>query len=273
MEIISFIPSECMDFPILKNFMTIKELINISIVNKYFNKVSKKQIKKQINELFNFIEKLEKIHILKNNTSLYTYNLEENAINNSTSTNLQNIQREILPYVNENKKTQYNPLYWYNLFGKTLNPQELALYYLYFVLNYHVSGRMECGDIPYLMISKWNCVSYEDGYIKSLAGLDNSIKMSQNKNETEHYLSIKQITNFQKMHDDNSIQFKENDIDFNYMYPNADIIHKISIDLELFKKTYSYIKNNGKFTQDMRKCIYPSLKDAIIDIYSAPIIS
>lgn len=272
MEIISFIPSECMDFPILNDFMTIEDLKNISMVNKYFNHVSKKQMNKQMNELFNFIEKLEKMHILINNSSLYsyepTYNLEENAINNSTSTNLQNIQREILPYVNESKKTQYNPLYWYNLFGKKLNPQELALYYAYFILNYHTpSGRVESTNMPYLMITIWNCVSYEDGFIKSLPGIDNSFSMSRNKNEVEHYILFKKLTKIEKMDDNNKLKtFEYNyDIEFDSMssFPN----NMFSIDIELLKNIYTYIKKNGICDQNMRKYIYPSIKDAIMKIY------
>lgn len=255
-QIISFIPIEILDFPILKDFMTFKELKNISMVNKHFNDVSKKQKNKQIKKLLDFTEKLEKIIILKNNSSLYsyepTYNSETYSVNNSTLDNLQEIQREILPYVNENKKTQYNPLYWYNLFGGTLNPQELALYYLYFVLNYHTpSARIEITKKG-ILESKFNCVSYEDGFIKSLPGIDNSYSTS-NDNQIEYYLMFKKMSHFENDY---------YDIEF-YMNPM-----KFSIDIELLKNVYTYIKKRGILTEDMRKMIYPSIKDAIINIYN-----
>lgn len=264
-----FVPTEYLDFTIINDFMTIEELQDISMLNKHFYKTSKKQIKKQIKKLLDFSEKLDNIIILKNNSfiwsSIYENDNVLNHINDFILDNLQNNQREILPYVNENKKTQYNPFYWYNLFGKALNPQELALYYVYFICNYHMtSSKTEITrDIPNIMISKWNCVSYENGYIKSLAGMDNSYSISNNKNEKEKYLLFKKITTFESGYND----YKESEYDI--IIENNDSFQKsFTIDVKLLKSVYRYIKKNGSFTQDMRRYTYPSIKDAIINIYN-----
>lgn len=251
---IVFIPTEYLDFPILNDFMTLKELKIILMINKHFNEVSKKQIKKQINKMLDFSEKLEKIIILKNNSYLYsyelTYNIETHSVNNYTSDNFKEIQREILPYVNENKKNQYNPLYWYNLFGKTLNPQELALYYLYFVLNYY-TPEAKTKITRGILESKWNCVLYEDGFIKSLPSIDNSYSIS-NDNQTEYYLIFKKMSHFEN--DYYGIEFYMNHMN-------------LLIDTTLLKNLYVYIKKNSSFDEGMRKMIYPSIKEAIINIY------
>ena len=270
---ISFIPTECIDFPILNDFMTINDLINMSFVNKHFNSIAKKQLKR----ILLFIEKLEEVVILKNISSLYSFSninvRETNALNNTNSDSFKNNRREILPYLNE-KRGEYNPLYWYKLFGGKLNSQGLALYYVYFILNYHIpAGRMESTIDPYLIISKWNCVSFEDGFIKSLAGCDNSFSMSQDKSVKEHYILISKKTKFEPICKDceNETQYfnynmkYHHDIEFNYMTSKLENV--FSIDEELLKRVYCFIQNNRVYNETEKKFVYPSIKKTIMNFY------
>jgi hypothetical protein len=272
---ILFIPTDHLDFPILNDFITIEDLISISMLNKHLNCIAKKQLRK----IKLFIEKLEGVVILKNHSSLYSSSYlnfgEKNNTNNLISNDLQNNRREILPYLNE-KKNQYNPLYWYKYFGKKLNSQELALYYAYFILNYHIpSGLTERSTIdPKIMISKWNCVSFEDGFIKLLAGSDNSISMSRDK---EHYIFISKRTKIEFLNKNNDSPPKsyinihghinsQYDLEFDYMSSFPEYI--FSIDTELLKNIYSFIKNSKcVYNENEINYTYPSIKNAITNIY------
>jgi hypothetical protein len=71
--------------------------------------------------------------------------------------------------VYDNKK--YNINYWYNLFGKKLNKDEMVLYYGYFINNYkkYINDHSLYGYYS----KKWICILSQEGFIKEFHNQNN----------------------------------------------------------------------------------------------------
>lgn len=106
-------PTEHIEFSIFNNFLGLDELVTISMLNKTYYHLAKREIKK----IFQIIEKIRKSKIQVNTSSLYNFAKLDCA---------------------------YNLNYWHQLFGKKLNTQELAIYYAYFISKYPMSGNKWC---------------------------------------------------------------------------------------------------------------------------------
>lgn len=68
-----------------------------------------------------------------------------------------------IPYTYNNyyEKYIYENNYWYTLFGKELNKDELALYYTYFIYKYHKFNKEGVSS------KEWSCIIHPSGFIKS----------------------------------------------------------------------------------------------------------
>jgi hypothetical protein len=213
----SLCPTEHIEFTIFNNLLGLDELVNVSMVNKTYYLLAKREIKK----IYQIIEKIRKSKIQVNTSSLYN---------------------------TETFDCTYDNQYWYQLFGRKLNNQELAIYYSYFITKYYMNGK------------HWSCVAYKDGFIKSLgAQSDGSITINQN--EPEIYIRFKNYYS-----DNITIEFQEKFYTIN---------HRQYIDEKLLNKIIKYIIQNSK-----KKFLYQTLSykttihninDAIIYLY--PIIN
>jgi len=209
----SLCPTEHLEFTIFNNFLGLDELVTVSMINKSYNLLAKREIKK----IYQIIEKIRKSKIQVNTSSLYSMATLDCA---------------------------YDPQYWYKLFGRKLNTQELAIYYSYFINKYCMSG------------DRWCCVAYKDGFIKSLgAQSDGSISISHN--EPEIYI---RFNNYYR--ENMSIEFQEKWTIIN---------HHDYIDEKLLKKIIKYIIENSKTKFDNQTLSYkntiPTINDAIEYLY------
>lgn len=119
--------------------------------------------KREIQKILQIIENIRKIKIKPNITSLYS--------------------RE--------HSQKYDNQYWYQLFGNYLDSQQLTIYYAFFICKYYIQS-----------YKKWICVTYPDGFIKTLPSqYDGSISIT-------HYPEI--IISF--------INYKNKDIQIKYEY-------------------------------------------------------
>ena len=132
----------------LSKFLGFYEIINLAKTDKYLNHYTIKYI----NKYYYFTRKTHqtKIIIPKN---ISFYNLDE-IINND-----------------------YENKYWYSIFKRKLNTEQLAFYYSYFVYKYH-------RFYNYGVYSKdWLCILFPDGFIKSFDA-------TQKKNDDDIILKI-----------------------------------------------------------------------------------
>lgn len=204
MELVS--PTEHIEFAIFNNFLGLDELATMSMVNKTYNRLAKREIKK-IYKIIQIIRS-SKIHV--NNSSLYSD-----------------------PIYSEHSK--YNQDYWYQLFGRKLNHQELAIYYAYFITKYTTSGK------------NWCCVAFPDGFIKLLGGTDGSVSLSNDKPEI--YI---RVSNY----DDKNLYITaepKHFIGFNHTF----------IDEKLLKKSVTYIFQKSVCLYVQEKCGYRSIRPTI----------
>lgn len=203
-------PTEHIEFAIFNNFLGLNELATISMVNKSYNLLAKREIKK----IFTIIEKIRRSKILVNTSSLY-----------STGSRLESL---------------YNQEYWYQLFGRKLNRQELSIYYAYFITKYNISG------------NNWCCTAtLEDGFIKQLgAQSDGSVSITR---QQEIYI---RFSNYSR--DNIAIEFKQ----------GWDIINKdIYIDENLLKKCVKYIFQNTRYEKNYNHINRPTINQAIQYLY------
>lgn len=210
-----YYPTEHIGFAIFNNFLGLDELATMSMVNKTYNVMAKREIKK----IYQIIEKIRKSKIQVNTSSLYSNNFGK-------------------------PDYTYDPHYWYQLFGRKLNTQELAIYYAYFISKYCMSG------------NKWCCVAYKDGFIKLLgAQSDGSVSLSNN--EPEIYI---RFTDYYR--ENISIQCEET-----WKNINPDIY----IDQKLLKKIIKHIIEKSKTKFDNQTLSYkttiPTITDAIQYLY------
>lgn len=203
-------PTEHIEFALFNEFIGLEELVNLSMVNKSYNQLAKREIKK----IYTIIEKIRKSKIKVNNSSLYSSN-----------------------YFGKPDDI-YDHDYWYGLFERQLNQQELTLYYAYFIKKYSMSS------------SHWCCVSYPDGFIKQLGS----------KNDGSVYL-----THYPEIY----IRFNDyyrGNITIRYEY-NFKTKNKIYIDETLLNKVISHIEDNIKYDENKRTFIYPTINQAIETLY------
>lgn len=133
-----------LELTIYNDFLGFNDLIRLSRINKYFNSSTKKYIEKY----YEFLNKCINIPIKNSYASLY---------------------------IIDNNEYKYDREYWYKLFNKKLNSQELAIYYSYFIKNYYYSCR------KMLYLDQWICSIYQDGFIKLLANKnDGSVLIDKN---------------------------------------------------------------------------------------------
>jgi len=203
-------PTEHIEFAVFNEFIGLEELVNLSMVNKSYNRLAKREIKK----IYTIIEKIRKSKIKVNHSTLYSTN-----------------------YFGKLDNT-YEHDYWYGLFGRQLNQQELTLYYAYFITKYSVSS-------PH-----WCCVAYPDGFIKQLGSKnDGSVSLT-------HYPEI-----YIRFYD-----YSRGHITINFEY-NFKTKDKIYIDETLLNKLVSHIKDNSKYDENNRTFIYPTINEAIETLY------
>lgn len=204
-------PTEHIEFAIFNNFLGLDELATMSMVNKSYNLLAKREIKK----IYKIIEKIIKSKINVNHSSLYSSQFTKSSCS-------------------------YNPKYWYELFGKKLNRQELAIYYAYFITKYSMSE------------NNWCCVTYKDGFIKLLgAQSDGSVSLSHG--EPEIYIKF---SNYYR--ENISIKFQE----------GWDTINQDNyIDEKLLKKCIRYIFKNTHYEKNHNRIKRPTINDAIEYLY------
>lgn len=190
------IPTEHIEFAIFYKFIDIETLIKIATLNKQYYLLAKREIQK----ILQITENIRKTKIKVNSTSLYS-----------------------------TEHTQkYDNQYWYQLFGKKLDTQQLTIYYAFFISKYNIQS-----------YKKWNCVAYQDGFIKTLPSqYDGSISIT-------HYPEI--IISF--------INYKNKDIQIEYQY-NFKTQDKIFININLLKKIILHYQKNLDFKQNIYN-LYP----------------
>jgi hypothetical protein len=226
-------------------FLTLTELKNISVLNKYYNVMSKKQM----DFIKKVIQNIMKSKYLLNYNSLYSsvrinYNYD---INNTT---------EMVPYISENNTYTYNKQYWYNLFGRKLNSEELAFYYCHFIKNYNCASRSNICFETSTNTNMWHCVAYKNGFIKSFSCKnDNSIILSNPPDTDEIIIRFNRKTNFK------TLLLVDTTIEYEYRYDYKEKINLI--DQSLFKKIYIYTYNNGKHDNTKGMYIYPSIDNVV----------
>ena len=118
-------------------FIDLEDFMNIfsNFINKENSIISNS--KKYINDYFDILKKCYNIKQLKIPQGVpYTYN-------------------------NYYEKYIYDNDYWYNLFGKKLNKDELALYYTFFIYKYHKFNKEGISS------KEWSCIMHPNGFIKS----------------------------------------------------------------------------------------------------------
>lgn len=206
-------PTEHIEFSIFNNFLGLHELATMSMVNKTYYHLAKREIKK----IFQIIEKIRKSKIQVNTSSLYSF---------------------------AKRDCEYDSQYWYQLFGRKLNTQELAIYYAYFISKYPMQGK------------NWTCVAYKNGFIKLLgAQSDGSVSLSQN--EPEYFIRL-------------SDYYREN-ISLEIQEGWTTINNHQYIDEKLLKKIIKYIIENSKTKFDNQTLSYkttiPTINDAIQYLY------
>lgn len=156
--------------------------------------------KREIQKILQIIENIRTIKIKPNITSLYS--------------------RE--------HSQKYDNQYWYQLFGNYLDSQQLTIYYAFFICKYYIQS-----------YKKWMCVTYPDGFIKTLPSqYDGSISIT-------HYPEI--IISF--------INYKNKDIQIKYEY-NFKTLNKIHININLLKKIISNYQTKLDFKQNIYN-LYP----------------
>lgn len=182
---------------IYNNFFTPSELISLSRVNKELSELSQKFIdeyKKNISKIYN-------VKIIENTYRLYSFT--------------------------EQKTNTYDLTYWYNIFGRKLNIDELAIYYSYFIVKYLNC----CGARDYFVdkfnkryiVSYMNLLVYEDGYIMLLPSkYDGSISLNQNlqsinPNTGKGHYSYIQFIYYNDLNDD-EYDIDNSKIDFKIEY-------------------------------------------------------
>ena len=174
----------------------------------------------QVDEI---IEKINQTKIIRNLSSLYS------------------------TYYFGKPDNKYTNEYWYELFGKNLNSEELAIYYAYFITKYIMSG------------SNWCCVAYPDGFIK-LLGAESDGSVSLSPYQSEIYIRFTNYYLKNKMHITYEYNFKTNS--------------RISIDENLLKKYVGYIFENSvhdKNVVNSYSYIRPTIRETFEKFY--PIVS
>lgn len=200
-------PTEHIEFCIFNNFLGLNELATMSMVNKSYNSLAVREIKK----LYLILEKISASRIIINNSSLYSDSLSS---------------------------YKYNQNYWYELFGKKLNMQELAIYYAHFISQCRMNS------------NNWCCVAFNDGFIKQLGTIsDGSVSLSPD--EPEIYIRFYSYSN------------KNIYIEFEI---NNGIVKNTYIDADLLKKCIKYIFQNTNYNQ--RPIQRPTINDTIEYLYS-----
>jgi hypothetical protein len=179
-----------LELVIMENFIDMKDLCSISETDKHFNQFSKKY--KDICNLYNIITKCKNINIIENQNYFY---------GNSG-----------IDYYNDNQ-------YWISMFKNTLTPEQLSIYYAFYVLTYHYSSRQRFDK------TKWECTVFPDGFIKCFASKnDGSITLENIFDKT---------ISFEYTHDYN-----------NYRRCDEIIIKgNVTLNEMLFKKLFRFIKN------------------------------
>lgn len=190
------IPTEHIEFAIFYKFIDIENIIKIATLNKHYYLLAKREIQK----ILQIIENIRKIKIKPNITTLYS----------------------------SEHSQKYDNQYWYQLFGKYLDTQQLTIYYAFFICKYYIQS-----------YKKWMCLAYPDGFIKTLPSqYDGSISIT-------HYPEI--IISFNN--------YKNKDIQIKYEY-NFKTQNKIFININLLKKIILHYQKNFDFKQHIYN-LYP----------------
>jgi hypothetical protein len=205
-------PTEHIEFAIVNNFLGLDELVTMSMVNKNYNQLAKREIK----NIYKIIEIIRTSKIKVNNSSLYSNHIYSGHYD-------------------------YEQNYWYELFGRKLNHQELAIYYAYFITKYNIAG------------VNWSCVAFHDGFIKRLGSRnDGSVSFSYSRPE----LYIK----FSDYHDER-LSIRTERLHLIELNPTF-------IDKKLLKKCIKYIFQNIQYTQSPHiRSIKPTINEAIENLY------
>lgn len=121
-------------------FVGLSEFSKLKKVDKYLNKLSNEYI----NKYYDILKKCHNIEIFSSRYHYYSFiDYNENVI---------------IKY----NKNIYEPNYWYNIFNKKLNKDELVLYYGYFINKYNKYYKCSLHSII------WSCIISSDGFIKFL---------------------------------------------------------------------------------------------------------
>jgi len=194
------IPTEHIEFAIFYKFIDIETIVKIATLNKHYYFVAKREIQK----ILQINENITKSKIKVNLNTLYSTQYFEK------------------------KDNIYDNQYWYQLFGNKLDTQQLTIYYAFFICKYNIQS-----------YKKWMCVTYPDGFIKTLPSqYDGSISIT-------HYPEI--IISF--------INYKNKDIQIKYEY-NFKTQNKIYININLLKKIISNYQKKYEFKQNIYN-LYP----------------
>jgi len=219
-----------LDLIIYNELIGLEDYIKLSTLNKYY----KKQANKYIKKYYDLILKIERINFINNYNTVYD-------VNRITNT--------------------YDTDFWGDLFGKSLNQDELALYYTWFIVNYEYSQKLSNYK------KTWHCNSYSDGFIKTLPS-KNDGSLSFNGGYSDNLIRFIIQTDYKKFYPVNSdynknlytittrdednnivlyrIEYKLIDFDIDYMNQRHNKVKKIiNINKSLLQKCFMYIKNNN----------------------------
>lgn len=202
------------EISIMNEFMDIKDLIAISKVDKHFHEFSKKYKQEYVHKLFEIIKKCNNVSIYENKTHRYSFNrpsIYERPGGRASS-------------------CLYKQQYWQSIFGNQLNPDQLAIYYAFFISTYNYSSKQLVGQ------SQWACSIFPNGFIKCLASKEDGSIIINNSDKIIRFNSIYKCA-----------EERCSDSDYkNIKFANVTIESECDIELnkQLFKKILLWLKNN-----------------------------
>lgn len=209
---------------IINNFLSTLDLIKLAKTNKNLYRLAHTYISKNIKNLYEVLQKCQSF-ILPDSCSFYHSNFS--------------------PY--SSSPIYYESDYWYNLFGRNLNSEELAVYYAYFVKIYKYESRQYSGQ--YGGEEDWRCLISPDGFIRCFAFRGGNLPELTNDEQEL------QITNYYR-----EGNYYNSDIKFlNFRYIQHEQIHipveinLVKINKNLFEKIMLSFINYNEDIQNMEK--------------------
>lgn len=138
------------------NLIHISDIVTISKTSKTLNSFTKPFIKKYVERLYDILQKCKKVNIITNICSKYS------------------IYQDPTQFYYKND-------YWYKIFYKKLDLNELAIYYAYFIKKYIYHTRQEMEN------EFWMAHIFEDGFIKMFPSIEDGCLIFSGNDVNEYY--------------------------------------------------------------------------------------